>query len=64
MSEAKEGFDRARYEATYRLDVAIVNAISQMSPYPTMNESQDIYREWIKEEDGALARDRLVNLII
>jgi hypothetical protein len=64
MSEAKEGFDRARYETTYRLDMAIVNAISQMPPYPTLKESQDIYREWIEEEDGDLARTRLVSLII
>ena len=64
MRKANEGFERARYEATYGLAIAIVNAISLIPPYPTFKESQDIYREWIEEEDGDIAITRLVNLII
>lgn len=64
MSKMIEGFDRARCETTYMLAIAITNAISQMSPYPTSQESRDIYQVWIEEEAGALAITRLVNLII
>ena len=64
MRKVNEDFERARCEATYKLATAIMGAISQMPGNPTIGEPQDIYQEWLEEEDGDIAITRLVNLII
>ena len=53
-----------RYLATYIIESAIIDAISRAHPSLTLHSARDIYREWRNEEDGAIAVDRLVTLII
>ena len=61
--ETEERANR-RYEATYKLEVALIDAIGKLSPYPTFGVARDLLREWLSGEDGELALDRLVTMVI
>jgi hypothetical protein len=52
-----------RYDAENVIESAIIGAIDTLKNKSGIG-AYDIYGEWIDEEDGQIAIDRLVNLII
>lgn len=52
-----------RYDAEYVIESAIIGAIDTLKNKSGIR-GKDIYGEWIDEEDGQIAIDRLVNLVI
>jgi len=63
MTTEKDLADR-RYLATYIIESAIIDAISRAHPSLTLHSARDIYKEWKDEEDGMIAVDRLVTLVL
>lgn len=54
----------ARYKAAHALGCAITEVIMSQPPYLGYEDAMYLYREWREEEDGQIAIDRLVTLII
>ena len=55
--------EKKRYKERYRLETAIMAAMDECGEINSY-ETKEIFRIWYEDEDGAIAIDRLINLII
>lgn len=56
--------EEKRYFVRYKLENAILDVICRGGKCSCMNDAKELFRIWLEDEDGDIAIDRLVNLII
>lgn len=64
LEERRVSLAEEKYKAKYIIEKAIIDAISDIPPHPTLGVARDNFTIWCEDEEGDQAIDRLVNLII
>ena len=64
VEKQQQDLEDRRYKATYCITKTIIDAITQIDPYPAYGVARELLQEWCDDEDGDLAITRLVSLIV
>lgn len=56
--------EEKRYFVRYALENAISDVICKKGTCSCVGDAKELFRVWLEDEDGELALNRLINLII